>query len=205
MATRTICIGPNLDTDQSGALRLSDSAFVENVWNYRDTGFHHSTSFGTSLPGEELTSGHLEATNNASATRTLLVVWSRPYVYLRAAQPNASQVRMKARVESGASLPSPVAPNPTASYDAAFTASTDVGTDGEGTPKFGHYTRAFPGGCWRHVEPVEAGHTVRVSWSVHVWAPPPWSDNASDNNPMQNSYIGPYSVWGAFFPNMEDS
>lgn len=204
MANRRICIGPNLGTDSDGALMLSDTAYVTPVWNYVSTGPGRMTDFGTTLPGQEMESGSHEVTNDADVARPLMVVWSRPPVYLRVAQPNAVQVRMKATVESGSRLPPESTPNPSASYDAAFTAGTDVDTDDEGTPVFGHYTRAWPGGCYRTVEIIDPGDKARFSWSTYVWSPPPWSNNASDNNPLQVASVGSHTVWAAFFPNMEE-
>ncbi|WP_182349326.1 hypothetical protein [Tomitella gaofuii] len=195
---RRVCIDPNLTT-QAGALAMSEWSGV--ILAGVDEGSGSSTmSVNTSLPGELLRSGSLAVTNDAPTARDLMVFWTRPYVSLRIASPNAVQIRMKLAVDTGETMPPVVTPNPTTAYDAAFTAANDMGTDGNGVPLYSIYRRRFPGGASRETVRVPAGHSARASWSVYAWNPPPYANNAGGGS---YAYAGTSILQAFWFPEVD--
>jgi len=205
VATRRVCIDGNLDTDETGALTISPWAGVQVLGAYSTAASQVDNAVATSLPGRLIVSGTLAVRNEAPVDRDVMTLWSRPWVRLRVAQPNANQVRMMWTHSVGVTAPPEAVPNPSNEYDAVFTASVDVGTDGVGVPKFGHLTREYPGGLARHVERVPAGHWMRVNWSVYGWNPPPYANNAANNNAVVVRTVGGYTVQAFALPNTDGS
>lgn len=202
MATRRVCIGDNLATDENGALTIAPWAGVQ-VLGAQTNANATSALVESTLPGRLMSHGSLLVHNDAPMGRDILWLWSRPSVRLRVAQPNALQVRMKWQVDVSDTEPPESTPNPTHEYDAVVTASVDIGTDGNGVPRFGHYTREVPGGMGRTSVHARAGQYVRCSWSVYQWSPPPFANNAAGNNPMLLAQHD-YHVLQAFaFPSTE--
>lgn len=205
MADRVVCVGDNLDVNADGALTIAPWAGVQSLGAYSTAAASTDNGVSTSLPGRLMVSGSLLVRNDSPSDRDVLTLWSRPWVRLRVAQPNAVQVRMMWTHTVRPSVPPEVIPNPSNEYDAAFTASVDVGTDGIGIPKFGHLTREYPGGLARHVEHVPAGQWMRVCWSVYGWNPPPYANNAAANNPLVVRVAGGYTVQAFALPNTDGS
>ena len=188
MTSRTVCIGDGLDTDGQGRLRLSDGARVVAVSSRWTDDPVATSSVTTSLPGTEIYQTSLKWTNNTGIDRTVVLLWNRPSLHVRIAQPNAVQMRAKSVFGPGTSQFG-ATPDPSHDYDAAWTVSYDKGTQGNGVPKYGHYTRMIPGGVGVRQFPVADGDTVSLSWSLHLWNPPPYADNASNNNPIHDVIV----------------
>lgn len=204
MADRRVCIDANFTTDASGALGIAPWAFVQTVATSRRTAVQTVTTPDTALPGRLLdAAGTPPWRNDAPMDRDVVVLWSTPAVRLDISNPNAVQVRARLRVLVEDAPSSPSIPDPTGSYEAAWTASTDMGTDGNGVPLYSQYHRAFPGGLVQRTARVGPGQYLQVLWSLYAWNPPPYANNASANNALTRATVYGHDLAAYALPNVE--
>lgn len=168
-----------------------------------NSGIPGGPNFGriTELPGMRISSAYVQVWNSYGVPLRMMVRAQRPTIALNVSNPNAAQVRSKwaYKVTDEAIMdPNHVnwLPDPSQDFDLQVGVSMDAGASNGGVPTRGVIMRAYPPASLEEPVPavVQPGQHITVWFASYLWTPPPWSDNANNNNPKHTIETYGYSI-----------
>lgn len=182
-----VCVSRNLSLD-GGALGIEP-------WSvFRLVGDVTGTSIGdgaltrhTRLPGKLLIDQQLSWVSDSPLPSLMLLRVTRAYRSIISSNPNAIQFRDAWEIGVDET---PRVPDPSRVLNSQAGTAMDLGTNTTAQPYYGrvHWHQDMTtSDAWLN-DPLPAGSTITVHYRCYVWTPPPWSDNASDNNPLHEAH-----------------
>ncbi|TLF74067.1 DUF7172 family protein [Nocardia cyriacigeorgica] len=140
----------------------------------------------TRLPGKLMINLTASWISDSPLPSRMLMRITRAHRSITTSNPNAIQFRDAWETAIDAT---PRVPDPSRVLNSQAGTSLDMGTNNVAEP---HYGREFltldshSSDIWLP-DPVPAGSTLTVHYRCYVWTPPPWSDNASGNQPLHEA------------------
>lgn len=141
----------------------------------------------TRLPGKLMIDQQISWTSDSPLPARILLRVTRAHRTIVTSNPNAIQIRDV--WETGIDQP-PRTPDPSRVLQSQFGTSLDMGTNNVSEPHYGRVFRSQDTHSSEQWIPdlLPAGSTITVHYRAYVWTPPPWSDNASGNQPLHEAY-----------------
>lgn len=136
-------------------------------------------------PGRLLINATIAWTNDSPLTALVQLQVIRAYRTLISSNPNV--VEMWDRWSTGIDK-LPPAPDSYALVNSLLTLGPDVGTDNNAQPYYQRIHQDYPASCGEEWFELAPGSTLNVWFRTYVWTPPPWSNNASANNPLHEAW-----------------
>ncbi|WP_280499013.1 DUF7172 family protein [Nocardia cyriacigeorgica] len=182
-----VCVSRNL-TISGGALGLakwSAPRMVAQV-SATSTGDGAITGAGlTTQPGRLMVNAQISWVSDSPLDSMMRLQVIRPYRTIIASNPNAVQIwdawnhaiDRPARVPDAYNL-----------VNSLCTLGVDIGTDNVAQPVYGRVHQDYPASASEEWYELPAGSTLNVHYRAYVWTPPPWSNNASANNPLHEAH-----------------
>lgn len=181
-----VCIGENLTTDDAGALRLQPWSVPRVVADLRALASGDGKVYETSaLPGRLLIDQRLSWRNDTPLEQMLLIRVIRASRSIIVSNPNAIQFRDRWTYAVDAE---PVEPVTTGIFNGQSGVSIDMSTNSVAEPLPGVFWSWSPTTCvdeW--FGPLLPDQQFNLRYRCYVWTPPPWSDNANQNQPKHDA------------------
>lgn len=198
-----VCVSRNMGID-GGVLDIEQHSVPRHVLDqtFNSTG---DGTFGvqTTLPGKlMIDSGILSWTNTSPLDARVLLRIQRAYRDWQVSNPNAVQIRDRYTVAIGGA--DPRVPDTSSVYNGQSGASMDVGAQFNGTPYIGVYWEWEDGTMMEDwLGPVAPGQVIKVWYRCYLWTPPPWSNNANNNNPLHSANVRSARIQLMAFPTQD--
>lgn len=141
----------------------------------------------TRLPGKLLIDRQLSWTSDSPLPSLMLLRITRAYRSIITSNPNAIQFRDS--WETAIDAP-PRTPDPSRLVNSQLAAAIDTGTNNVSQPNFArlHLDHDMTSSDNWLADPLPAAATLNVHYRCYVWTPPPWSTNASANQPLHEAH-----------------
>lgn len=139
----------------------------------------------TTQPGRLMVNAQLSWISDSPLASQMRLQVIRPYRTIICSNPNAIQIwdSWNWAIDEAARVPD--------TYNlvnSLCTLGVDVGTDNIAQPYYGRIHQDYPATATEEWYELPAGSTLNVHYRSYVWTPPPWSNNASANNPLHEAY-----------------
>lgn len=183
-----VCAGENIVIDDGGNPRIAGYAIPRLVVDVRagaqdGTGKMYST---TALPGKLLIDQKVSWRNDAPLPREVLIRITRGSKRWIVSSPNAIQFRDKWTHAIDAE---PSIPYTTTNFNSQVGSAIDFGTNSVAEPNPGkQWTWVDANSSDEIVGPVPPESRISLHYRCYVWTPPPWSDNANKNQPLNQAF-----------------
>lgn len=198
-----VCVSRNMGID-GGILSIEPWSIPHHVLDqtFNSVGDGTFTQL-TTLPGKlMIDSGILTWTNTSPLDARVLVRIQRAFRDWRVSNPNAVQIRDRFTYAIGGT--DPRVPDTSSVYNGQSGASIDVGVQANGTPFKGQYWEWEDGTMiedW--LGPVPPGEDFKIWYRCYLWTPPPWSNNANENNPQHSANVRSTRIQLMAFPTQD--
>ncbi|MGA6208072.1 DUF7172 family protein [Nocardia testacea] len=141
----------------------------------------------TRLPGKLMIDQTVSWVSDSPLPSLILLRVTRAYRSIITSTPNAVQFREAWETAINAI---PRTPDPSRLVNSQSGTAMDTGVETNGTPDYGRLYLHQDMSCsdnWLS-DPLPAGATLNVAYRCYVWTPPPWSNNASDGQPLHEAH-----------------
>jgi hypothetical protein len=196
----TACISENLAVDAFGVLRMAPWSVPRVVVDVRaDSGadgnlLREDKSADSKLLIDQVVSWH----NDTPVAHMMRILITRRWKYWIVSNPNAVQYRDRWTTSIDSTIDEPV----TASlYNGQTGSANDVGTNTVAEPNPGEYWHWWGTTAseeWKG--PIDPGSKFGLWYRQYVWTPPPYSDNANKNKPVNWADAGWSRITLEIFP-----
>ncbi|RJO72967.1 hypothetical protein D5S18_22075 [Nocardia panacis] len=138
----------------------------------------------TSQPGRQMIDAALSWKSDSPLRLMMRLQVIRAYRTIICSNPNAVQIwdSWTAAVDAV-----PRTPDNYSAANGLTTFGFDVGTDNASQPSKGVISQDYPVSATEDWIELPAGSTLSVRYRCYVWTPPPWSNNASANQPVHEA------------------
>ncbi|MCM6774967.1 hypothetical protein NDR87_26340 [Nocardia sp. CDC159] len=182
-----VCVSRNLDLT-AGKLGVEPWSVFRLVADVTGT----STGDGaltrnTRLPGKLMINTSVSWVSNSPLPSQMMLRVTRAHRSIVSSNPNAVQMRDAWEVGIDEA---PRTPDPSRVLNSQFGTAADLGVDTTAQPYYGRiylHADTTSSDTWFD-DPLPAGSTITIAYRCYVWTPPPWSNNASANQPVHEAY-----------------
>ncbi|MCM6777943.1 hypothetical protein NDR87_31405 [Nocardia sp. CDC159] len=199
-----VCVARDLSTDagQLGLEPWSAPRMVSQV-SASSTGDGAITGAGlTTQPGRLMINAQISWVSDSPLPSMMRLQVIRSYRTIVCSNPNAVQIwdswnygiDRAARVPDAYNL-----------VNSLCTLGIDIGTDNVAQPVYGRVHQDYPVTASEEWYELPAGSTLNVHYRCYVWTPPPWSNNASANNPLHEAHSRGVKLRLWAFPTMDEA
>lgn len=199
------CVSRNMDIT-ANALAVQPWSIPHHVLDqtFASTG-DGAFSQETTLPGKlMIDSGVLTWTNPSPLDAMVLVRLQRARRQWHISNPNAVQIRDRFTYTIGGATPRE--PLTSSVYTGQSGAAMDLGTQNNGTPYIGEYWEwEDPTLSEDWLGPVPPGQDFKIWYRCYLWTPPPWSNNANNNNPLHDASVHSTRIQLMAFPTRDEA
>lgn len=184
-----VCVSRNLNIDGNELTAAPWSVprvVLDRTFNSTGDG-----PFGqqTTAPGKlMIDSGVLSWTSDSPLPTTILIRVQRAYRTYVTSSPNVVQIRDRWTTSIGGTTPR--VPDTSSIYQGATGGGVDMSTDRSTRPNAGKIF-VWEDACMTEdmFGPVPPGKAFKLRYRCNLWTPPPWSNNANENNPQHEAYV----------------
>lgn len=181
-----VCVSRNLSIT-AGQLGIEPWSVFRQVADVTGTSVGDGAlTAQTRLPGKLMINQTLSWVSDSPLPSLMLLRVTRDYRSIITSNPNAVQFRDAWETAVNAT---PRVPDPSRLMNSQLGVSLDIGTDNVSQPNYGRlhlHADMTSSDNWL-ADPLPAGATLNVHYRCYVWTPPPWSTNASANNPLHEA------------------
>lgn len=199
-----VCVSKNLNID-GGVLALEPWSVPHHVFDttYNSVGDGSFTQL-TTLPGKLMIDSGIQTWTNPSTMNSMVLLRiQRAYRDWVTSNPNAVQIRDRYTYAIGGA--DPRVPDPSSVYTGHSGASGDTGANFNGVPDGGlFYEWEDPTLIEDWIGPIPPGEDLKVWYKCYLWTPPPWSNNANDNNPIHSANVRSSRIQMMAFPTQDE-
>jgi hypothetical protein len=167
------------------------------------TGDGTITSAGlTSQPGRLMIDTSVSWTSDSPLASVMRLQVIRKYRTLIASNPNAVQIwdSWNVGIDKAA-----VAPDSYNLVNSLTTLSWDMGTDQASQPFYARIHQHYPATASEEWYDLPAGSSIQIKYRAYCWTPPPWSNNASANNPLHEAWARGVTLRLWAFPTLDEA
>lgn len=188
-----ICVPADLTINGAGALGVGPTAYSREVATASHASWSVAYLYTPTLYAPHTLDLMYEHPGGEPVDLELRL--RRPSIRTVVSNPNAIQIRdgWEATVYAADSSSTHRYPEVDlmASYRSQYTSSLDIGAQSSGTPFYGRRSMGVEESLVEYpVTRLYAGDRVYLRWTMAYWTPPPWSDNASNNNASHRIWAG---------------
>ncbi len=155
----------------------------------------------TTLPGKLMIDASVSWASDSPLESRILARITRGARSCLTSNPNVVQFRDR---YTTAIDDTPRVPDVSSTFQGAFGGGVDRGTNVSGTPWEGrHWYFEDPSLTEDWFGPVPVGSTFNLRYRCYVWTPPPYSNNANENNPQHSATANNVRIQLISFPTQD--
>ncbi|WP_280420636.1 DUF7172 family protein [Nocardia carnea] len=198
-----VCVDRNLSIT-AGQLGIEPWATPRLVAQQTVTATSDGTITGAGLtaqPGRLTVNAQTSWVSDSPLPAQMRLQVIRPYRTIISSNPNVVQIwdSWRLGVDQAAEVP--------ANYglvNSLCTLGMDHGTNTSGQPRYMRLHQDYPTSASEEWIELPAGSTLNVHYRAYIWTPPPFSNNASANQPLHEAYARGVTLRLWAFPTLDD-